>query len=143
MSNHHHKAQCACGAVELSVTGEPIFVGYCHCNDCRDWIGAPVHGATLWPKDSVQIIKGADHLITYKRTEESHRKSCATCGSAVFVDHPNIGLYDILAATMKDLTFTPTMHVHYSQRMIPMVDGLPKFSDMPAEFGGSGKQLEE
>lgn len=143
MPNKSYNAHCACGAIELEVSGDPFFVGYCHCKDCRDWIGAPVHGASLWPTDNVKVIKGADNLITYKRTENSHRKSCASCGSAVFVEHPGIGMYDVLVATMKDYAFSPTMHVHYGQRMISMNDGLPKFADMPAEFGGTGNMLEE
>lgn len=138
-----YKAGCACGAVAVEVSGDPLFVGYCHCNDCRDWIGAPVTGATIWPRDTLKITKGADGLLTYKRTEGTHRKSCAKCGGAVFVDIPDAGIVDVLPGAMKDFSFTPTAHTHYQQRMIDMKDGLPKFADMPAEFGGSGEQVAE
>ena len=32
-----HTGRCFCGAVELTVTGEPVAMGYCHCESCRQW----------------------------------------------------------------------------------------------------------
>ncbi len=143
MSDQTYTAKCACGAVELEVSGEPIAQAYCHCVDCRAWLSAPVHGATLWPPQSVKFNKGEDNLILYKRTENSHRKSCKSCGSAVLSDHPGAGFTDVLAATMPDFPFQPAMHVFYGEKMIRLADGLPKFADMPAEFGGSGTMADE
>ena len=31
---------CLCGAVRYKVTGEPVRVANCHCNDCRKVTGA-------------------------------------------------------------------------------------------------------
>ena len=30
-----YAGRCFCGAVELTVTGAPAVMGYCHCADCR------------------------------------------------------------------------------------------------------------
>lgn len=129
---------CACGAVEVEVSGQPVFQAFCHCKDCRDWLGAPVHAATVWPADQVDIIRGADDLITYKRSEKSLRKSCGSCGSAVLVDHPEVGMVDIMASRLDGFAFVPSMHVYYGEHMIEMRDELPKFVNLPAEFGGDG-----
>src|SRR6185369_7048407 len=43
------KAGCACGAVQLEITGDPAVQVYCHCTSCRGWLGAPIHAASLWP----------------------------------------------------------------------------------------------
>ncbi|MBI1237797.1 MAG: GFA family protein [Alphaproteobacteria bacterium] len=138
-----YKAACFCGGVEMEVTGTPAFQGYCHCTDCRGWLGAPVHAATLWAKDGVRVTKGADNLILYKKTEGSHRQSCKTCGGAIKVDHPTMGLVDVPAAVIAGYPFKPVMHIFYGEKMISMKDGLPKFAKMPKEFGGSGEMLAE
>ena len=36
-----------------------------------------------------------------------------------------------------------TLHVHYGEKTLSVRDGLPKFKDMPANFGGSGVELPE
>lgn len=141
MSETVHKGKCFCGAVELEVTGAPAFAGYCHCTDCRGWLAAPVHAATLWPKDKFRFTKGADNLQTYKKTEASHRQSCRTCGGHVAVSHPGMGMVDVMAAVIPTFAFKPAMHIFYSEKMISMKDGLPKFAKMPKEFGGTGETL--
>ena len=32
-----YDGSCFCGAVEFTVTGAPVSMGYCHCNSCRHW----------------------------------------------------------------------------------------------------------
>ena len=138
-----YQAGCPCGAVQLELSGEPPVQVYCHCNSCRTWLGAPIHGATLWPSTSVKITKGADNLGMYKRTEASHRQFCKSCGAAVMVGHPGIGMIDVPSVSIRGLDFKPTIHVHYGEKVLPVRDGLPKFRDFPKEFGGSGEILAE
>ena len=88
MANQTYKSGCACGAVQLEITGEPAVQAYCHCESCRSWFAAPVNAAALWPVQSVKVVKGADNLGLYKKTEASHRQFCRTCGAAVMVGHP-------------------------------------------------------
>ena len=49
---------------------------YCHCESCRRWLGAPVHAGCLFAAKNVQVEKGVDLLVTFKRTESSgsHRQ---------------------------------------------------------------------
>jgi len=84
------------------VSGEPAVQAYCHCESCRTWLGAPVHAATLWPTPNVKIVKGADNLGLYKRTENSHRQFCKSCGSPVLVGHPTMGLTDLPSVSVRD-----------------------------------------
>ena len=70
--------------------GDPAVQAFCHCSSCRGWLSAPIHAAALWPATSVKVTKGADNLGLYKKTENSHRKFCQTCGAAVLVDHPEV-----------------------------------------------------
>lgn len=130
-----YQIHCACGAVEAKAEGEPVMQVFCHCQDCRDWLGAPVHAATVWPAGTVTITRGADQITTYKRTEQSHRKSCSRCGAAVMVDHPGAEVVDVLASRLDGLKFAPAMHVFYAERMVDFPDDLPKFDRLPPEMG--------
>ena len=135
--------KCFCGAVEIEVSGEPKVMGFCHCSSCRSWGAAPVNAFTLWDPQTVKVTKGADELATYNKTKASYRQFCKTCGGHVMTDHPLIGLIDVYAATIPDLAFQPQVHIHYGEKVLSIPDGLPKFKDVPAEFGGSGEKLPE
>ena len=50
-----YKGSCFCGAVSLLVTGEPVTMGYCHCESCRHWSAGPVNAYTLWRPGAVKI----------------------------------------------------------------------------------------
>ncbi len=137
------KSGCICGAVQVEISGDPVVQCYCHCSSCRGWLGAPIHGATLWPTPNVNVVKGADKLGVYKKTEASHRHFCKECGGAVLVRHPSINMTDVPSVTIAGFAFHPTLHVHYGEKVMQVRDGLPKFKDFPKEFGGSGETSPE
>ena len=138
-----YKSSCACGAVQVEITGEPAAQAFCHCNSCRSWLSAPIHAAALWPTPNVKVVKGAENLGMYKRTENSHRQFCKSCGAAVMVGHPGMGMTDIPAGTVKGFKYNTALHVHYGEKVMQVRDGLPKFKDFPKEFGGSGEMVAE
>jgi len=141
--NNSHKCSCFCGAVELTADGDPVLMGYCHCESCRHWSAGPVNAFTLWNPDSVKVTKGAENIGTYNITPKSFRKWCKTCGGHVYTEHPEMGMTDIYAAVIADLEFKPEVHVHYQETVLPIKDGLPKFKDLPKEAGGSGETMPE
>ncbi len=134
-----HKGKCFCGSVEITVTGEPVAMGYCHCSSCREWSAEPIHAFTGWPADSVKVTKGAGNIGTYHRTEKSWRKWCTACGGHLFIDHPGIEVIDVPAAVVPSVKFVPALHVNYQEAVLAVKDGLPKYRDEPKEFGGSGE----
>ncbi len=145
MSEVQYKSACLCGAVQLEITGEPAAMACCHCDSCRRWFGAPIHGGCLYSIDKVRIVKGEDRIGTFKYTEdsESHRKYCTSCSGRVMVDHPSINMTDIPAVSIQGLTFVPTLHSHYAERVLRIFDGLPKYKDFDPDVGGTGELLEE
>src|SRR3546814_1117681 len=83
--NNVHTGTCFCGAVELTVTGEPAAMGYCHCDSCRAWSAGPVNAFSLWPPDAVRITKGADNIGSYRSEEHtSELQSLMRISYAVF-----------------------------------------------------------
>ena len=139
--NYH--GQCFCGAIELVVHGEPAAMGYCHCTSCRKWSAGPVNAFTLWPPSAVTITRGAEHLVSFQKTENSIRKWCRLCGGHMVTHHPNFGLTDVYAATIAEFPFRAMLHVNYEDSVLRIHDGLPKLRDFPKEMGGSGATLAE
>lgn len=134
---------CFCGAVTIEASGSPVAMGYCHCRSCRSWSAGPVNAFTLWKPEAVGIVAGAALIVTFQKTGFSQRRFCTRCGGHLMANHPTIGLVDVFSATLPTLDFVPAAHVNYAERVLPMRDGLPKFKDFPAEFGGSGLTLPE
>jgi len=143
MSDKSYRGTCFCGAVEVSVTGTPKAMGYCHCTSCRAWAAAPVNAFSLWSPESVKVLKGADQLGEFHKTPTSHRKFCKSCGGHVLTEHPPFNLVDVYAAVIPNFGYEPALHLNYQEKVMPMRDGLPKFKDMPKDFGGSGEMLPE
>lgn len=138
-----YEGSCFCGAVRFTVSGEPAAMGYCHCDSCRQWSAAPVNAFSLWKPEAVQVTQGADNIGTYSKTPQSHRKWCKTCGGHIFTEHPDMGLTDVYAAVIPELTFQPGIHVHYQESVLPIKDGLLKMKDVPEEMGGTGERAME
>ena len=56
---------------------------------------------------------------------------------------PDVLDLGLIAAFLTESPFQPAVHVHYQERILPIVDGLTKFRDLLAAMGGSGEELPE
>jgi len=139
----HYEGSCFCGTVKITVSGEPVAMGYCHCDSCRMWAASPVNAFTLWQPQAVQVTQGAEQLATYHQTPRSYRKWCKQCGGHLLAEHPGLGVIDVYAAVIPTLPFRAGLHVNYQESVLPMRDGLPKLQDYPKEMGGSGHIVAE
>lgn len=135
-----HQGTCFCGAIQVEVTGEPIDMGYCHCQSCRSYSGAPFVAFTIWPADKVRVTGSAG---SYNKAGTSDRNFCSRCGGHFLIDHPHLGVVDVRAAVLPTVRFEPKAHLNYSERVMPIRDGLAKFSDMPTAIGGTGELISE
>jgi len=144
MSNERtYAGSCFCGDVQFTVNGEPLLMGYCHCESCRRWSAAPVNAYTLWKPEAVQVTRGEHNIGTYNKTPHSYRKWCKTCGGHIFTEHPGKGFIDVYAAVIPDFPYNPRIHVHYQESKLHIKDGLPKMKDISKERGGSGVTMAE
>lgn len=137
-----HSGACICGAVTIEAQGAPLDMGYCHCEACRRYSGAPLAAFTLWKPETVKVTKGEELLGRFKSSEMSDRRYCTKCGSHIIVDHPSLGLTDI-RAVLPTLDFKPSVHLNYEEAVLSIKDGLPKMRDFPAAIGGSGETMPE
>ena len=49
-------AHCCCGSLRAETTGEPVFVGACHCTECQRRTGSPVVSARSEPQQQCAIL---------------------------------------------------------------------------------------
>ena len=138
-----HSGSCPCGSVAIEVTGLPLEMGYCHCEACRSYSGAPVSTFILWHENAVKIVRGEEFLGAFRSSEFSDRRFCTKCGGGVMTEHPAQGLTDFRPTVFPTLLFNPTIHLNYDETVLPIRDGLPKLRDFPAHAGGSGETLPE
>ncbi|MEN3293252.1 MAG: hypothetical protein V7642_2505, partial [Burkholderiales bacterium] len=117
-----YDGSCCCGAGQLTVSGEPVGMGYCHCESCRSWSASPVNAFTLWKPEAVQVTRGADNIGTYNKTPRSNRKWCKTCGGHVFTEHPGMGVIDVYAAVIPDFPYQAGIHINYQETKLRMKD---------------------
>jgi hypothetical protein len=144
-------ASCACGSVELQVSGTPIVGVVCYCDDCQEGgrrIAAlakagPVQdpdGGTaylLYRKDRLECVKGAPLLKGLKLKEKSptNRVVATCCNSAMVLNFddgkPWVSVYrrqlagDVPPPTMRICT-------RFSKR--PLSDDIPRHSGFPLRF---------
>ena len=136
-----HRGTCFCGAVEIEAVGEPLEMGYCHCQSCRTYSGGPYNAYMLWPAQNVRVMRGEAMLGGFNKTGMSDRKFCTKCGGHVMSRHPGLGVTDVPAGIMASVPFRPSVHLNYAEAVLPVRDGLTKLRDFPVEAGGSGDVL--
>lgn len=147
-NNDKYQGSCYCGQVKIEVTGQPAVAGYCHCHSCRKWHAAPINAWAIWPDAAVQITEGKQQIRAFDLQGEggpSTRLSCSRCGGAVGNIKPKLSMTVVYAMTLADsgFKFEPTAHIFYAERAMDVHDNLPKFADVPTDFGGSGEMIEE
>lgn len=141
--HNKYSGSCFCGDIEFSLTGDPLLVGYCHCDSCRNWSGSPVNAFTLWKKEQFNLEKGKEHVASFSKTERCTRYWCKNCGGNLFSELTQKGIVDVYAGAFRDFEFVPQIHVNYQEKVLQITDGLPKYKDLPDTSGGSGDLIPE
>lgn len=137
-----HEGSCYCGQVTVEVEGDPVFSAYCHCESCRKWHSAPMTALAAWPESAVRV---SGDVVVSEKNGETQRTSCAKCGGNVLTTRPGLGWKVVYPLTLSgsDFAYQPGAHIFYSERVVDFNDRLPKFSDVPADAGGSGVMVDE
>lgn len=152
-----YEGGCYCGALRFAAKGPVQFSMVCHCSICRSLQGS-AFGAlvSFFGADSFEITKGQDKAKEFLSPMSYTRRFCSDCGSRVTIsfekseiESPMVGVYTTAldelragGAAVSDV-FEPKYHAFYADRLYDISDGKPKFVDMAAEFGGSGKTLDD
>jgi hypothetical protein len=127
---------CACGNVKLVVPkGTTIlFSGYCHCKSCQKMTSCPVTSSFGINPDDVPDFSTTEETnllgFTQITKEGGRRFFCKTCSIYLYsYQDGSLGVNHIPFDALTDIP--PTSHWYYSNKIFPIVDGLPKYKEWP------------
>ncbi|PGH21344.1 hypothetical protein AJ80_03395 [Polytolypa hystricis UAMH7299] len=150
------RGRCQCGRVEYWLNMEkPLDAKFCHCRGCQVLHGAPFQWAAIFQKSAMTFRTSFDSLNFYNSAEKlrQHKPpckvSCAHCHSPIMDEGRNTVLlfpeaidfghgagqgkgHEREVRERRGL-FAPSCHIFYSQRVIDIDDGKPKWSGMNDE----------
>jgi len=91
---------CICRKVRFRTRGEPKWVVWCHCADCRRHTGAPASAYASFNLDAIELTGG--EITKFASSPPSLRGFCGRCGSTLTGEaddmpgevHFHIGAFD-------------------------------------------------
>jgi hypothetical protein len=94
------------------------------------------------------VTAGEDNLTKYNhRSPGVHRFFCKTCGTHAYMTLDDIQCNTTCPSLFPKMPFKPICHIHCesaadNELLAAIKDGLPRYRDMPEDFGGTGELLE-
>lgn len=130
------KGGCLCGAVRYSASGDPAFVGVCHCTDCQKFTGAAFAAIVGVPKPALSV---QGEMASYGKPGDSGktitRMFCSQCGSSLMDEAdalPNIVMLGV--GTLDDASWVkPGMQIYCdsAQPWVSLGGEMQRFGKMP------------
>ena len=119
-------AQCQCGGLRVTVSGEPDRVYVCHCKSCQRRTGAVMHSGAYFLR--TQVWPEGDDKV-YSRDSDTGRNVrihfCPNCGSSVWWEGgPSAEQCGVAVGCFADPTFPPPMYSMFEEVKHPWI-GLP------------------
>ncbi len=132
----NNTGKCQCGAVSYSISGDPLHMAQCHCEDCRRASGTGHMSLAFFNDDQVSINGETN---SYASTADSGnintRYFCPNCGARLFGSNSaRAGVISVTAGSLDDSSwFKPVAIVYAADRPAwdMMDDNLPSFDKMP------------
>ncbi len=128
---------CLCGAVRYEIDGPFRTMQHCHCSICRKHHGTLFATFVSAPLDGFRWLSGEDNITRYATSEQFDRPFCNTCGSAVAMPAPALGLVFAPAGTLDgDPGIRPQGHIFVGSKAswYEITDDLPQYAEYPESF---------
>ena len=134
--NSKFNGGCLCGALRYEAEGDPMFAGYCCCDDCQKASGSGFAPFMGFPASALKITGATrSHTLKHKDGREAVRNACATCGSLVFGGiYGKDAMHTVYAGTLDDPSlFKPMMAImtKFKPDWVLLPEGLAQFEGMP------------
>lgn len=124
-----HSGGCFCGAVRFEAAGDPLWVAYCHCHDCRRQTASPVTLYAGFAREQVRFTAGGPAVRESSPGVE--RAFCGDCGTPVYYAAPGRwpGEIHLFTSTFESPeAFRPQGHVYWHEHLpgFDVRDDLPR-----------------
>lgn len=123
---------CLCGAVRYEAIGQPLDIGYCHCQSCRRHTGAPVVAYVGFNGDQVRFT-GQERSI-YNSSPGVGRAFCNQCGTPLTwegeIRSSGKSIVEFHVGTLDNPDdFAPEDHSRFEERIewFDVADDLPRY----------------
>jgi hypothetical protein len=112
---------CQCGQARYRITGEPLWTGVCHCNECKRSSGAAFSMSTRVRATDVILTKGA--LKTWSRPSDVRGAVichfCPECGNRLWHEPEGSGFLHVKPGTLDDPSQVDPTFEGYTIRKSP------------------------
>jgi hypothetical protein len=127
---------CLCGKVRYSASGDPAFVGICHCRDCQKFNGSAFAVVIGVPKSAFSL---QGQVATYSKAGDTgksiERRFCPVCGSSIADEASAVpDLVMISSGTLDDPSWVkPAMQIYCdsAQPWVQLGGDMKAFPKMP------------
>jgi hypothetical protein len=127
---------CLCGKVRYSASGDPAFVGICHCRDCQKFTGSAFAVVIGVPKPAFSL---QGKVSTYSKTGDTgksiERQFCPECGSSIADEASALpSVVMISSGTLDDPSWVkPAMQIYCdsAQPWVELGGEMQSFAKMP------------
>jgi hypothetical protein len=127
------KGSCRCGAVQYTISADPIFTGICHCTSCRKSTGSAYSTVMGVPTAAVTVTGSTTQFDDIADSGQArHRNFCPVCGSTITQTADVMqGMTMIGVGTLDDSTAVkPAMQIYCDSALewakVPDMQGFPK-----------------
>lgn len=133
-------AACCCGALAITVKGEPERTIACHCDYCQRRTGTNSQVSSWYFKD--QIVKEVGDYKVYQGpdNQSTEYRFCPTCGSTVYwyfsflEGHSEMPVYGLAVGCFNDPEYpSPDIEIHTGNRhdWVTSIPGADSFHEFP------------
>ncbi len=119
------RAECSCGRLSATCSGEPYRVSVCHCFACKRKTGS-AFGFGAWFREN-DVATGGRAMEFVRIGDDGGRITnsfCPNCGTTLFWTIDRLpGVVAVSAGAFADLSFpTPSVSVYHQSRRYPWVE---------------------
>lgn len=119
------RAECSCGKLSATCSGEPFRISVCHCLACKRKTGS-AFGFGAWYRTNEVVIDGpaAEFVRVGDDGGRITNSFCPNCGTTVRWSIDKIpGAVAVSAGAFADLSFPPpSVSVYHESRRYPWVE---------------------
>ena len=120
-----HRAECSCGQLSATCSGEPLRISVCHCLACKRRTGSAFSFNARFAEASVSIDgRSAEYTRIGDEGSRITYSFCPDCGTTVHYRlDTQPGLVAIPVGAFADLSFPPPfVSVYHDSRRYPWVE---------------------